>query len=324
MTSPPGYLPGRVGRAEIARAVPPGSRRLRGRRIERLLVDELAVDEELLQRRADFRAHVLDVARWLARHASYEDGTTRPGRRRICELAGISVSTFKACRRWLAAHHYLATVREGITQQFSRAWALLDENAPGEAAVYVLALPRRKPQPGNAPAPSSQITRPPTGSRSESVPRPAREAPGEGETGPAFGRAHPPGPVAAVAAALRKHAGQGITDGWVSHLAGPFLAAGWTGPDVLWAVDHDPLGAQHRLSAVIRHPAGWLRWRLAQWLGPDGQPLASAREQRARARAAAAADRAAYAAAFAAAAARRVDPAGPAAAIRAALGWRPR
>ena len=68
------------------------------------------------------------------------------------------------------------------------------------------------------------------------------------------------------------------------HLARPFFAAGWTPGDLLHALDHDTRGRQHGCSAGVRSPAGWIRARLAAWLGPDGIPLPSRSQRVAEAR----------------------------------------
>ena len=40
--------------------------------------------------------------------------------------------------------------------------------------------------------------------------------------------------------------------------------------DLQFAVDHEPGGRQHRYDlATVRHPVGWLRFRLRLWLGAD-------------------------------------------------------
>ena len=63
------------------------------------------------------------------------------------------------------------------------------------------------------------------------------------------------------------------------HLARPFFAAGWSPRDVLHAIDHEPGGRQHGYTAGVHSPAGWIRSRLNDWLGPDDTPLPS-RSQR--------------------------------------------
>jgi hypothetical protein len=276
---------GGPGRAEIARAVPGASRRLRGRRIEKTYLDALTVQPQLLQLRADARANTLEVAKQLARHASYQDGTTRPTRARICQLARLCESAWKAARRRLETWGFLGTVTQGTTPEFSP-MALADPDGPNTAAVYVICIPRAVPSPQ-----VTTRTRPPTPSsllEGFRAPRARRRNPPKPE-GPACGRAHPeaaaPGAATAMAGVLRQAAGQGITEGWCAWLARPFAAAGWSTRDVLWAIDHEPAGPQHRLSAKVRHPVGWLRWRLGQWLDTGSVALMSLSQVRAAARA---------------------------------------
>lgn len=73
----------------------------------------------------------------------------------------------------------------------------------------------------------------------------------------------------------------------------PFFAAGWTVPDVRYAIDTRPDGTPwpHSGADGVRHMAAWLRHRLGAWQGPDG-PVPS-RSQRAAATAAAQRERAA-------------------------------
>ncbi len=62
-------------------------------------------------------------------------------------------------------------------------------------------------------------------------------------------------------------------------VARPFFAAGWSPRHVLHAIDPEPGGRQHGYTAGVRSPAGWIRSRLNDWLGPDDTPLPS-RSQR--------------------------------------------
>jgi len=65
-----------------------------------------------------------------------------------------------------------------------------------------------------------------------------------------------------------------------AYITAPFAA--WTAADLVWAIDHLPIGQQHRTrTANIRHPAAWLRWRLSLWLSTDGTTLPSPTQQRA-------------------------------------------
>lgn len=272
------------GRVQIIRAIPPGSRRLRGQRIERTYLEALRQYPEFQEMCCDRRrqpraANMLEVAKWLARFASYSDGTTRPTRDLICKLAGVCETTWKAVRRLLEAWGFAGLVVAGTTDEF-RPMGLRRKDAPNTAAVYVLCVPAPRP------ASSSAESRPPTASARTLVQRPARarEANPGNPDGPASGRtpheAGAPGAPVPVARVMRTAAGKSITDGWCAWIWGPFGAAGWSARDLLWAIDHEPDGPQHRLSAAIRHPVGWLRWRLGRWLGPDGTPVASPSQQR--------------------------------------------
>jgi hypothetical protein len=74
-----------------------------------------------------------------------------------------------------------------------------------------------------------------------------------------------------------------LTGRMLRHLLRPWLAAGWTPRDVLYALDHLPTGEAWRYAGQPRAVAAWVRYRLAQWTDPGtGAPVAS-RTQRARA-----------------------------------------
>ena len=239
--SPGPYQP--LKRAEIARAVPARARRAHG---QHEWLTRLGEDPELAQLRADRLRNIAECGRILARYASWGDRTTRPTRARICRLAGVAVSTWKAARRWLEEHGYLGTVRPGWTPAL-RAAALTSPDDPNSAAVYVLCVPRRRPR-EESPMTDDQVTRPLTPSRSDGGNVPAREA--------------PKNPVAV----LRQGPGQKLSDEHVAALARPFLVAGWSGADLDFAVHHDPERGRYRMRlAGVLSPAHWLAWRLSRW-----------------------------------------------------------
>jgi hypothetical protein len=231
-----------LSRAEIAAKVPPGSRRARS---QKEFLEHLGEDPELAQLRADRLRNIAEVARILARYASWTDRTTRPTRALICRLAGISVSTWKVCRAWLE-QRYLGTVRQGRTPML-RAGVLVADDAPNEAAVYVLCVPRRKPS-DQPPKLTKPVTRPLPPSRSEGCLPHARAR------------------EAIQAEPLRAGPGRKLTDEHVAAIGRPFLRAGWTAADLRHALDHPPSGLRHtmRISGV-RSPAHWLAWRLSRW-----------------------------------------------------------
>jgi hypothetical protein len=273
-----------LSRAEIARAVPAGSRRITAQR-EALRAGLACPD--LAGVRADFREHLRDWWMIHVNHASWGGpgrpprGTTEPTRARVCQLAGrpgpdgrrrpMSVSTYKACRRWWEARGYIAIVRPGWTPDLAPG-ALRTGDDHNIRQAYVLCTPRsHRPAPSRPPA--RTVTRPLSQSRRDLDKFPAREQPDQGPS-----RARKAG--ALRPAALRRGPLDRLTDGWWAHLTAPF--ASWTAADLVWAIDHLPGGRQHRTrTASIRHPAGWLRWRLSHWLQADGTSLPSPSQQRA-------------------------------------------
>ena len=273
----PAADPHRLSRAEVARAIPPGSRRIRSQR--EALRRGLACPD-LADVRADFRAHLTAFWRVHVLHSSWggpdspPSGTTEPTRARVCERTGMSVSTYKACRRWWESRGYLAIVRPGSTPDMRP--AVLRSPSDGNVRqAYVLCVPRENKRSPRLVKPSQPLTRPLSKSRRDLDRFPARE---EGKNRePASARTGAP-----RSRLLRTGTLKNLTDGWWAHITRPF--ANWSAADVVWAVDHLPGGTQHRTkTANVRHPAGWLRWRLSHWLGADGKPLPSPSQARAAA-----------------------------------------
>ena len=152
-----------------------------------------------------------------------------------------------------------------------RPGALLGPDDRNERQVLVLCVPRKRSSP--PPSPGQTLTRPLAKSRRDLDKFPARAG-------------RPPKPRSPLPdrQPCRTWPLRGLSDGWWAHLTGPFTAAGWSSGDLTFAIDHEPGGRQHRQRlASVRHPAGWLRWRLSRWLGPDGAPLLSPSQQRAAA-----------------------------------------
>lgn len=258
--------PDEPSRAEIGRAVPAASRRIRGQR-EALRAGLGYLAEADV--RADFRANLASFWRIHVNHCSWGGpsapprGTSQPTRARVCELADISISTYKACRRWWEARGFLAIVRRGWTPALRPA-ALVSPEDHNERQVYVLCIPREH---RCAPAADEgqTITRPLTWSRRDLVRNPAHA-----RSNPSPSRA-PERSRAALPWPLR-----GVSDGWWVHLTRPFAVAGWSHQDLMHAINHDPGGRQHRHRLEnVRRPAGWLAWRLGLWRAPDGSVLTS-------------------------------------------------
>ncbi len=296
--------PPRNGRAAIALAVPQGSRRRKS------WYQDLTACWELARVRADRRANILACAKqwWLC--ADWHDHTTWRTNAAIAKATELSVSTVKMARRWLEAHGWLGVVSQGRSARCA-ARATGGVVTRNEAAVYVLAVPRtehrrreRDKRALEAEVQVSQQSQPPT-MKLRVVKDPPRA-----RHHPKTGIKHPSSPVT------------GVTAGWYRHLARPFLAAGWSERDILHAVDYWPGGKPHdHLTNTVRQPAGWLRWRLAQWLRPDGGPGLSRSQRAERAAERARAEQAARLAEDAAQSARRVDATPHAASIRERLGW---
>lgn len=264
--------------AEVARAVPTGSRRIRSQR--EALRRGLSCPD-LAGVRADFREHLCSWWRVHVNHASWGGegrpprGTSEPTRARVCALAGMSESTYKACRRWWTARGYIAIARPGRTPDF-RPGVLRSPQDRNVRQAYVLCIPRcGRTDPAPSSTQASTLTRPLSKSRRDFDRFPAREACASGS--PRFAKTGAPrSPV------LARGMFAAITDGWWAHITAPF--ASWTAADLVHAVDHWPGGRQHRTQlANIRHPAAWLRWRLSHWLASDGTPLPSPSQARAAA-----------------------------------------
>ena len=146
-TLPPRDTPCITPAREVARAVPAGSRRARDQR--EALRSGLSCPD-LAGVRADFRAHLTAWWRIHVNHASWGGegrpprGTTEPTRARTCNLAGMSISTYKRCSRWWRARGYIAVARAGMDPHASPG----SSGQPGR--------PERAPGLGALPAPPWQ------------------------------------------------------------------------------------------------------------------------------------------------------------------------
>ena len=284
----------------IAKAIRPGCRRARG---QRAYLRAVVADPVIAALRADRRRAVLELARILARHADWRTMTSWRPRALACEEIGsprgkdrpLSVTAYRAARRVLEERGLLGLVAQGWTSAL-RAGVLDDRT--GTSPVFVLTIPRRRQRLPSDGEPL-RVNRALTGSRSEPGKAPcAREA--EAKVKGAKARAPrgqsllPPSGVfpldtvpqsrnealgAAQAMQERGRLYQRLSAEHMRSLCRPFFAAGWLPRDVLHAVDQSPAGRRHGFTAAVRSPGGWIRARLAEWLGPDGTPLPS-RSQR--------------------------------------------
>ncbi len=287
------------GRLEIARAVPAGSRRARDQR-EWLRAATGLIDAAGWY--ACRSAHYAEIARVYGRYMDWTARTTRPGHERVAQLAGTSVRTVRRCVRWLHEQGLMGTVSPGTTPLLRPGilHGLADAAERNDAAVYVLAVPRRKRLTTSALMSSGEFGRlsvlrrrtvkaPRAGSvqagkvKGQKA-RPAAGPPCVPRSGAEFpiGRnpeTHSEGLAAAAAMRDRSRLLARLSREHLRWLAKRFFAAGWTPGDVMHALDYDPGGRQHGYSADVRHVAGWVRYRLSLWTDPQGVPVAS-RSQR--------------------------------------------
>ena len=56
----------------------------------------------------------------------------------------------------------------------------------------------------------------------------------------------------------------------VAHILKPFLTAGYRLPDLIRAIEYGPDGQKRKYTTNVYHLPGWLRYRLAHLLLPDG------------------------------------------------------
>jgi hypothetical protein len=289
-----GYIP--PSRADIAVAIPPGSRRAR------LAVhwrrDTLAlIEAQPWQARR--RDHWTAVADALAKFASWQDSTTRPGHAVLRRRSGVSEPTVKRVIRWLRAEGRLGMVRTGSTPLYRS--PLVSGPAEGnEAAIYVLTEPaavmkhRRIRQPA---PPAGCRTDPPSWSRSDlESPIGAREATSNPtvkgmedcaprrliqkplpSASPRL-RDRPKSRIDARGACMvmqdRAAPLRSLTPEHIRHLARDYFRAGWTPGDVLHALDYEPTGRPHGYVQGVHHAAGWVRHRLGLWVR-DGEIMRS-------------------------------------------------
>ena len=340
----PGH-PDSLSRLAIVKAIPGGSKRARN---QRSYLRAVLADPVIAALRADARHSVLELARILARHADWRTLTSWRPRDLACAEIGsprnqsrpLSVTAYRSARRVLEERGFLGLVAQGWTPML-RAAALAEGG--GTSAVFVLCVPRKRerlPRDDQG----SRVNRALTGSRSDPdvAPR-AREAnpevKGEKARAPRGQSMLPPAGAATLAAvpenrtealaaarAMQERARllRRISAEHLRHLARPFFTAGWSPRDVLHALDHEPGGRQHSYTAGVRSPAGWIRSRLAGWLGPDEVPLPSRSQRLAEARRQVLADQATRRDRSAAERAAAADYTAQAARARAMLARRPR
>jgi hypothetical protein len=285
------HEPSRPGKAAIFRAVRAGSRRCRNQR-EWQQAGLAAIESEPWY--ANRKRHYAAIVRQFTLHMDWREKTSRPGHDQVAAAVGVSADTVARCVRWLEGRGLIGVVSPGCTPLI-RAHVLHGDEG-NLAVVYVLTVPRKRKHQLPSPCVSKSEFADLSRSRSEldKAPR-AREA--ETPVKPEMARAPRGLPVLPragtaslhscpqtrseglqVARAVRERSAdlRLLSDRRVRHLMRPYVLAGWTGADVLWAVDHEPGGRQHGYTVAPRFPAAWAAARLGAWLDPrTGAPLPS-------------------------------------------------
>jgi hypothetical protein len=234
------------------------------------------------------------------KHMNWRDRTSRPGHDGIAAAVGVSPDTVARAVRWLQERGLLGLVSAGTTETVRP--GVLYAGTGNLAAIYVLTVPKRRsalPRPVAGQTRFADLTTPRSGvviapRAHEGSPRVKTEK----ARAPRGQSMLPPGASAlhhcprtrtealAVAAAVQvrsRHLGR-ISVEHLRHVARPFFAAGWTGADLLAAIDHEPGGRQHGYVSGIRSPGRWAAYRLGLWLGPGGLALPSRSQLAAAAR----------------------------------------
>jgi hypothetical protein len=281
--------PAAPGKAEIFAAIPGGSRRCRS---QREWLRAALAEVEAQGWYANRQAHYAAVCRRLALSMDWRLRTSRPGHEQVAAAVGVSADTVARCVAWLQERGLLGLVSPGSTPELRP--GVLYAGTGNLAAVYVLAVPKQRPK---LPRPDAGQERfaDLSGSRSDPdiAPR-AREArpkpktrtgrpPGGLTVLPRHGehradtRRHKRSEARAAASEAQKRSRElaRLSPEHVRNLARAFILASWLPRDLVHALDFEPGGRQHGYTAAVRAPAGWVRARLALWLGPDGMPLPS-------------------------------------------------
>ena len=261
---------------QLARAVPAGSRRATSQRQWKTAALTAVTAQHWYTNRA---AHTTAVIGVLARYMDWADRTSRPTHTRIAQMTKLSPRTVTRTIAWLRSTGLLGLVSPGTTPALRPA---ILHGPPGppernDAAVYLLTIPHRhKPPPTLETAGHSQsghLSR----SRRDRTNLPRTRA-----------RAKPRPPADHIlrhcpktrteqltaADAIRAccPTAARLTPRHVAWLTRAWFQAGRTPADILHAIDYHPDGHQWHHDTPVRHPAGWLHHRLADWTR-DGQLL---------------------------------------------------
>ncbi|MEV6033663.1 helix-turn-helix domain-containing protein [Nonomuraea sp. NPDC052116] len=256
----------------------------------------LREDPEVIGLRYDGYGNLLRVAQVIAWAADWKTMCSRPTIAGICARTGLSKATVKRWVRWLREHGWLGVVEEGSTVRFRKGTAAgLDDDGMGNrAALWVICIPRDITPIPTSDTSSDQVkdlSEPPSFSlperegtdptRTREAPRQARRSP---RISPAWALHESPRTKRDRLAAcerLRQESNvlRHMTPWYLRWLLRPFLVAGWTPADVLYALDVRADGIMWTYTWLsvdeLRHIPGWVHHRLSAWVEADGQVLPS-------------------------------------------------
>jgi hypothetical protein len=271
------------------------------------------------------------MVRALAGHMNWETRCTMPGWDTLAERGGrpgraLHKSTVARFLVWLQGRGYLGVVLPGWTPAL-RAASLTDPDDENQRAVYVLTSPGRhsqkraiRPAEGHGTVTNATLTReallPYSPSRAcareeEEDEQVKNQIKGEEERaaralsvlprgrGPAAGAGRKSQDRAEGLEWARSVRGlvpvlAPLSGAHVRHLGRRQRLAGWSPRDFVHALQRPRHGRPYGFTAEVRHPAAWVRARLAAWTLPGGELAPSPSAARAAARAAEQAERAAY------------------------------
>lgn len=278
--------------SEIMRVIGAGVRRTRDQ-LE--AIDAAASCPDLAGVRGDFAEHLIGWYRVHVLHASWGGtdgglaraprGVTSPGRRRVCQLLRISVTTYKRCRRWWEQRGYIAVVRPGWTPDLSPGILRLPGREHNTTQAYVLTVPVRVPRkarrPGNANP--TDLTGPLSLFSNRQHPKKAAGKKSTRETGASCCyqgslQQLDPSKASTRDRSLQRGVLARVCDACWHRLTRRF--ADLPPATMLYVIDHYPGGQPHAgTDDRVRNPAAWLHWRLSHWTGPDGTRKPTPREQ---------------------------------------------
>jgi len=200
---------------------------------------------------------LLSVVRVLAWRADWRTQLTRPTRAGVAAACGCSERTVTRWWKWLEDRRLLTVTEPGTLPRHRP--GIIARNPDGP-----LAKEFRLMVPVNVPVRSCVTPSPPL-----STTPPARES-DRPEKGPKAALTGADPVVTTLQITFRDL--RNIRPQALSRLAYPFLAAGWTAADLVYAISCTPDGLVRTHDHQVRHPFGWARARLAAWQDARGTP----------------------------------------------------